>query len=50
MPVTFHRPPVEGQRVPQLADRGAQHLQRKLVWFFSAWLEDGLDAFDLPMD
>jgi hypothetical protein len=31
------------------SDRGAQQLQRKLVWFFSGWLEDDLDTFDPPM-
>jgi hypothetical protein len=50
MPVTLHRAFLEGQRVSQLAYRGAQQLQRKLVWFFSGWLEDDLDAFDPPMD
>ncbi|HET7353146.1 MAG TPA: hypothetical protein VFJ11_03760 [Gaiellaceae bacterium] len=30
--------------------RGAQQLQRKLVWFYSGWLEDDLDLFDPPMD
>jgi len=41
---------LEGQRVSQLAYRGAQQLQRKLVWFYSGWLEDDLDVFDPPMD
>jgi hypothetical protein len=50
MPVTLHHAFLEGQRVSQLAYRGAQQLQRKLVWFFSGWLEDDLDAFDPPMD
>jgi hypothetical protein len=50
MPVTFHHAFLEGQRVSQLAYRGAQQLQRKLVWFYSGWLEDDLDAFDPPMD
>jgi hypothetical protein len=50
MPVTLHHAILEGQRVSQLAYRGAQQLQRKLVWFFSGWLEDDLDVFDPPMD
>lgn len=50
MPVTLHHRFLEGQRVSQLAYRGAQQLQRKLVWFFSGWLEEDLDAFDPPMD
>ncbi len=50
MPVTLHHAFLEGQRVSQLARRGAQQLQRKLVWFFSGWLEDDLDVFDPPMD
>lgn len=49
MPVTLHHAFVEGQRVSQLAYRGAQQLQRKLVWFFSGWLEDNLEVFDPPM-
>lgn len=50
MPVTLHHVFLEGQRVSQLAYRGAQQLQRKLVWFYSGWLEDDLDVFDPPMD
>lgn len=50
MPVTLHHAFLEGQRVSQLAYRGAQQLQRKLVWFYSGWLEEDLDAFDPPMD
>ena len=50
MPVTLHHAFLEGNRVSQLAYRGAQQLQRKLVWFFSGWLEDDLDVFDPPMD
>lgn len=50
MPVTLHHAMLEGNRVSQLAYRGAQQLQRKLVWFYSGWLEDDLDAFDPPMD
>ena len=50
MPVTLHHAVLEGQRVSQLAYRGAQQLQRKLVWFYSGWREDNLDAFDPPMD
>lgn len=50
MPVTLHHAFLEGQRVCQLAYRGAQQLQRKLVWFYSGWLEDDLDSFDPPMD
>ena len=50
MPVTLHHAFLEGQRVSQLAHRGAQQLQRKLVWFYSGWLENDLDAFDPPMD
>jgi len=50
MPVTLHHAFLEGQRVSQLAYRGAQQLQRKLVWFYSGWLEDDLDAFAPPMD
>ena len=50
MPVTLHHAFLEGQRVSQLAYRGAQQLQRKLVWFYSGWLEGDLDVFDPPMD
>ncbi len=50
MPVTLHHAFLEGNRVSQLAHRGAQQLQRKLVWFYSGWLEDDLDAFQPPMD
>ncbi|MDQ3381885.1 MAG: hypothetical protein M3546_16485 [Actinomycetota bacterium] len=50
MPVTLHHAFLEGQRVSQLAYRGAQQLQRKLVWFYSGWLEEDLDIFDPPMD
>jgi hypothetical protein len=50
MPVTLHHAFLEGQRVSQLAYRGAQQLQRKLVWFYSGWLEDDLDVFDPPRD
>jgi hypothetical protein len=50
MPVTLHHVFLEGQRMSQLAYRGAQQLQRKLVWFYSGWLEDDLDVFDPPMD
>lgn len=50
MPVTLHHAFLDGQRVSQLAYRGAQQLQRKLVWFYSGWLEDDLDSFDPPMD
>ncbi len=50
MPVTLHHAMLEGNRVSQLAYRGAQQLQRKLVWFYSGWLEDDLDAFEPPMD
>ena len=50
MPVTLHHVFLEGQRVSQLAYRGAQQLQRKLVWFYSGWLEDDLGVFDPPMD
>lgn len=50
MPVTLHHAFLEGQRVSQLAYRGAQQLQRKLVWFYSSWLEDELALFDPPMD
>jgi hypothetical protein len=50
MPVTLHHALLEDQRVSQLAYRGAQHLQRKLVWFYSGWLEDDLDLFEPPMD
>jgi hypothetical protein len=50
MPVTLHHAFLEGQRVSQLAYRGAQQLQRKLVWFYSGWLEENLDVFDPPMD
>jgi hypothetical protein len=49
-PVTLHHAILDGQRVSQLAYRGAQQLQRKLVWFYSGWLEDDLDVFDPPMD
>ncbi len=50
MPVTLHQAFLEGNRGSQLAYRGAQQLQRKLVWFYSGWLEDDLDVFDPPMD
>jgi hypothetical protein len=50
MPVTLHHAFLEGQRVSQLAYPGARQLQRKLVWFYSGWLEDGLDVFEPPMD
>lgn len=50
MPVTLHHAFLEGQRVSQLAYRGAQQLLRKLVWFYSGWLEEDLDVFDPPMD
>lgn len=50
MPVTLHHAFLEGQRVSQLAYGGAQQLQRKLVWFYSGWLEDDLDVFQPPMD
>ncbi|MCP9487845.1 MAG: hypothetical protein MSC30_18555 [Gaiellaceae bacterium MAG52_C11] len=50
MPVTLHHAFLEGNRVSQLAYRGAQQLQRKLVWFYSGWLEDDLDIFEPPMD
>jgi hypothetical protein len=50
MPVTIHHAFLEGQRVSQLGYRGAQQLQRKLVWFYSGWLEEDLDTFDPPMD
>ncbi len=50
MPVTLHHAFLEGNRISQLAYRGAQQLQRKLVWFYSGWLEDDLDTFDPPMD
>jgi len=50
MPVTLHHDFLEGNRVSQLAYRGAQQLQRKLVWFYSGWLEYDLDVFEPPMD
>jgi hypothetical protein len=50
MPVTLHHAFLDGQRISQLAYRGAQQLQRKLVWFYSGWLEDDLNLFDPPMD
>ena len=50
MPVTLHHAFLEGNRVAQLAYRGAQQLQRKLVWFYSGWLENDLDLFEPPMD
>jgi hypothetical protein len=50
MPVTLHHAFLESNRVSQLAYRGTQQLQRKLVWFYSGWLEDDLDVFDPPMD
>jgi hypothetical protein len=50
MPVTLHHTFLDGQRISHLAYRGAQQLQRKLVWFYSGWLEDDLDVFDPPMD
>lgn len=42
--------PAIGQRVAQLGYRGAQQLQRKLVWFYSGWLEVDLAVFDPPVD
>jgi hypothetical protein len=50
MPVTLHHAFLEGNRVSQLAYRGAQQVQRKLVWFYSGWLEENLDVFEPPMD
>lgn len=50
MPVTLHHAFLEGQRVSQLTYRGAQQLQRKLVWFYSGWLEEDLNVFEPPMD
>ena len=50
MPVTLHHAFLDGQRLSQLAYRGAQQLQRKLVWFYSGWLEEDLESFDPPMD
>jgi hypothetical protein len=50
MPVTLHHAFLEGQRISQLAYRGAQQLQRKLVWFYSGWLEEDLNVFEPPMD
>ncbi len=50
MPVTLHHAFLEGNRISQLAYRGAQQLQRKLVWFYSGWLEHDLDVFAPPMD
>jgi len=50
MPATLHHAFLEGNRVSQLAYRGVQQLQRKLVWFYSGWLEENLDLFDPPMD
>jgi hypothetical protein len=50
MPVSLHHAFLEGQRVSQLAYPGAQQLQRKLVWFYSGWLEYDLDMFNPPMD
>ncbi len=50
MPVTLHHDFLKGNRVSQFAYRGAQQLQRKLVWFYSGWLEDDLDIFEPPMD
>jgi hypothetical protein len=38
------------KRRSTLAYGGAQQLQRKLVWFYSGWLEEDLDVFDPPMD
>jgi hypothetical protein len=50
MPATIHHAFLEGQRVSQLAYRGAQQLQRKLARFYSGWLEDDLELFEPPMD
>ncbi len=50
MPVTLHPAFLEGNRVSQLAYRGAQQLQRKLVWFYAGWLEEDLEVFEPPMD
>ncbi len=49
MPVTLHHAFLETSRVSQLAYCGVQQLQRKLVWFYSGWLEEDLDTFDPPM-
>lgn len=48
MPVTLHHAIIDGNRVSQLAYRGAQQLQRKLVWFVSGWLEDYPPARNPP--
>jgi hypothetical protein len=39
MPVTLHHDMIDGQRATQLAVEGARQLHRKLVWFFTSWLE-----------
>jgi hypothetical protein len=49
-PLSLHHAFLEGQRMTQLAFKGAQQLQRKLVWFFSGWKEEDLDFFEPPMD
>lgn len=47
MPVTLHHAFLEGQHVSQLADRGAQQLQRKLVWWNAPGLMDTLSVRQL---
>lgn len=49
-PLSLHHAFLEGQRMTQLAYKGAQQLQRKLAWFFTGWKEDDLDFFNPPMD
>jgi hypothetical protein len=36
--------------VVRMRETVGMQLQRKLVWFYSDWLEDDLDVFDPPMD
>jgi hypothetical protein len=36
--------------VVRMRETVGMQLQRKLVWFYSGWLEDDLDVFDPPMD
>ena len=49
MTVILHHDIIEGQRIAQLAYKGAQQLQRKLVAFVSGLLVDRND-FKPPMD
>lgn len=49
MPTTIHHDLIDGQRIAQLAVEGAQHLQRKLAWFWTG-LRTPRAEFAPPMD